>query len=242
MEDHGQSIWTIQGVQGHILAVYWTVWVCGVWLGGGLARRRPQAAQGQPGASRGTKLGETESAQATFAWALKCTSANTTRSGRRSVTDRASTGSGGAPARNGAVMPSPKQLLVNLTSAPWDAPGSPGRGEAASPSGRRSSPLDLRRKIQVSSPSPPAVPSPLASSSPSQENHTRKVCGAVEVLARALSRLLGAAGGPVAVGSASTCKPRLFGKRALPRSSLWLVSLTVLTLVLCRRSATRRPS
>ena len=133
-------------------------------------------------------------------------------------------------ARNGAVMPSPKQLLVNLTSAPWDAPGSPGRGEAASPSGRRSSPLDLRRKIQVSSPSPPAVPSPLASPSPSQENHTRKVCGAVEVLARALSRLLGAAGGPVAVGSASTCKPRLFGKRALPRSSLWLVSLTVLTL------------
>ena len=156
-------------------------------------------------------------------------------------------GSGGArirrrAARNGAVMPSPKQLLVNLTSAPWDAPGSPGRGEAASPSGRRSSPLDLRRKIQVSSPSPPAVPSPLASPSPSQENHTRKVCGAVEVLARALSRLLGAAGGPVAVGSASTCKPRLFGKRALPRSSLWLVSLTVLTLVPCRRSATRRPS
>ena len=66
MEDHGQSsIWTIQGVQGHILDRM------GVWrveLGGGLARRRPQAAQGQPGASRGTKLGETESAQATFAY------------------------------------------------------------------------------------------------------------------------------------------------------------------------------
>ena len=91
------------------------------------------------------------------------TSANTTRSGREGVTDRASGGSGGArirrrAARNGAVMPSPKQLLVNLTSAPWDAPGSPGRGEAASPSGRRSSPLDLRRKIQVCSPPPPPLP------------------------------------------------------------------------------------
>ena len=238
MEDHGQSIWTIQGVQGHT-GPYGCV-ACGLevaWRDAG--RRRRRASQG---------LREVQSSERPIALklplraGLTCTSANTTRSGRRSVTDRASTGSGGAPARNGAVMPSPKQLLVNLTSAPWDAPGSPGRGEAASPSGRRSSPLDLRRKIQVSSPSPPAVPSPLASPSPSQENHTRKVCGAVEVLARALSRLLGAAGGPVAVGSASTCKPRLFGKRALPRSSLWLVSLTVLTLVLCRRSATRRPS
>ena len=77
-----------------------------------------------------------------------------------------------------AGMPSPKSLLVDLTSTPRDASGSPGSSEAASPSGRRrlSSPLDLRRKCQVSSSSP--------SPSPSHRKHGR------QALTRAPSRLL----------------------------------------------------
>ena len=156
------SIWTIQGVQGHT-GPYGCV-ECGLevaWRDPGAFEPpfRAAVALAVVGVVRTFLISVVPGAQRTFL-SLATTSANTARSGRAEVTDRASGGSGGAPARNGAVMPSPKQLLVNLTSAPWDAPGSPGRGEAASPSGRRSSPLDLRRKIQVSSPSPPPLPSP----------------------------------------------------------------------------------
>ena len=128
-------------------------------------------------------------------------------------------------------MPSPKQLLVDLTSTPRDASGSPSSSAAASPSGRRrlSSPLDLRRKIQVGSPSPPPPPSP----SPSPRPHKRSTAGK---LTPTLSRLLTAQpslrtrGFYRRVRPSTSGKPCLLGERTLPRASLWLGELIILTL------------